>query len=103
LLASFDPTFVDEVTKLARAIKQMDAAIDSESAIMRDMQERLKTLLRNHQARKVPGIVSWSSVKGRSGWDNKAIREAAIEAGVDLSPYATEGEPSDRLQITLKG
>jgi hypothetical protein len=103
LLKSFDPAFVDEVTKLARAIKQMDAAIDSESAIMRDMQERLKTLLRNHQARKVPGIVSWSSVKGRSGWDNKAIREAAIEAGVDLSPYATEGEPSDRLQITLKG
>jgi hypothetical protein len=101
-LAALPADLVAEVTKLARAIKQIDSAIDTESAVMRDLQDRLKTVLRNASVRKVPGVVSWSSVKGKSGWDNKSIREAAIEAGVDISAYATEGEPSDRLQITLK-
>ncbi|MCK1671069.1 hypothetical protein [Bradyrhizobium sp. 150] len=102
-LAALPADLVDEVIKLARAIKQMDSAIDTETAVMRELQDRLKTVLRNASVRKVPGVVSWSSVKGKSGWDNKSIREAAIEAGVDISVYATEGEPSDRLQITLKG
>lgn len=101
LLASMPADFVAEVTKLARAVKQASAAVDNDEAIKRDLEDRLKTLLRNNGQRKVPGVVSWSSVKGRAGWDNKAIREAAIEAGVDISVYSTEGEPTDRLQITL--
>jgi hypothetical protein len=103
LLKTFDPMFIEKVTQLARAIKQIDAFNTENEKILREKQTEMKDLLRNYQARKVPGIVSWSSVKGRSGWDNKAIREAAIEAGVDISAYATEGESSDRLQITLKG
>jgi len=103
VLANLDPEFVGEVTKIAQAVKQADAAVDNDTAILRDLQERLKATLRNGNVRKVPGIVVWSSVKGRAGWDNKAIREAAMEAGVDVEQFATEGEPSDRLQITLKG
>lgn len=45
-----------------------------------------------------PGFsVSWSSVKGRKSFD----RKAAEKAGLDLSPFDKEGDPSERLSITM--
>ena len=50
---------------------------------------------------KSPAYCSGPSVKGRAGFDNKAIQQAAVEAGVDLDHFKTLGEPSDRLVITV--
>lgn len=101
-LAALDPQFVAEITDIARTIKQLDASIDAEGETMRALQQQLKERLREKRVRKIPGVVSWSSVKGRSSYDNKAIREAAAAAGVDIEALKAEGEPTDRLQITLK-
>jgi len=68
---------------------------------MRTNQDKLKARLREKGVRKVPGVVTWSSVKGRESWDNKGIREAAAGAGIDVDKYSTVGEPTDRLVITL--
>lgn len=96
-----DPQFVAEITDLARAIKQLDEASDANATRARELTDELKTRLRAKNVRAIPGVVSWSSVKGRSGFDNKAIKQAAIEAGVDVEQFATQGEPTDRLVITL--
>lgn len=102
-LGKLDPQFVAEITDLARAAKQFDEAIDAQAAMKRDLEIKIKDRLRDKKLRKVPGVVSWSSVKGRAGWDNSGIREAAEAAGIDLDEFRTEGEPSDRFQIMLKG
>jgi hypothetical protein len=101
-LEAIDPQFVAEITDYARQIKQLDATIESQAVLVRELQIKIKDRLRDKKLRKIPGVVSWSSVKGKSGYDNKAIREAAIEAGIDIEEFKTEGEPSDRFQITLK-
>jgi hypothetical protein len=61
----------------------------------------MKNRLREKGVRKVPGVVSWTNVKGRESYDNKAIREAAAKAGVDVEQYQTVGEPTDRLTISV--
>ena len=45
--------------------------------------------------------LAWTNVKGRESYDNKAIREAAAKAGVDVEQYQTVGEPTDRLTISV--
>jgi hypothetical protein len=40
-------------------------------------------------------------VKGREGYDNKLIKQAAIDAGIDIDQFKTFGEPGDRLVITV--
>jgi len=45
--------------------------------------------------------VTWSPVRGRPAFDDKAIREAAARAGVDLAQYEVVGEPTDRLVIRV--
>jgi hypothetical protein len=55
--------------------------------------------MRERGVRKIPGLVSWTAVKGRTNYDMPAIRAAAEAAGVDVQRYCTVGEPSDRLQV----
>lgn len=102
VLASIDPQFLAEVTDMAREIKKHDIAAEAETVMVADLKEQLRERLREKHVRKVPGVVSWTSVKGRAGYDNKAIREAASAKGIDIEQFATEGTPGDRMTITLK-
>jgi hypothetical protein len=97
-----DPQFVAEIADMARAAKQLEAVRDANETRLREMQQQIKDRLREKSVRKIPGVVTWSAVKGRPSWDNKAVREAAAAAGVDVGQFSTVGEPTDRLQITLK-
>ena len=40
-------------------------------------------------------------VKGRPSYDMPAIREAAKDAGIDISQFETVGDPIDRLRIRM--
>jgi hypothetical protein len=97
-----DAQFVAEITDMAMAVKQLEDAVGSNEARLREAQQEIKDRLREKSVRKIPGVVTWSTVKGRQSYDQKAIREAAVQAGVDIEQYSTVGEPTDRLQITLK-
>jgi hypothetical protein len=46
--------------------------------------------------------LSWSEVKGRQSYDNKAIKQAAIDAGIDVEQFSTVGEKTDRLLIQIE-
>jgi len=101
--ADLDPQVLAEITDLARIVKQYDNAVDADTILLREAQQTLKDRMRDLRVRKIKGVVSWTPVKGRAGYDNAAIRETLKQCGVDPEQFKTEGEPGDRLQITLPG
>ncbi|MBO4228151.1 hypothetical protein [Bradyrhizobium neotropicale] len=100
-IAAVDPQFKAEMSDMARELKAAEDARDHDEARVRELQNAIKTRLREKGVRRIPGVISWSNVKGRAGYDNKAIREAAIAAGVDVEQFKNQGEPTDRLVIQI--
>jgi len=96
-----DPQFAAEMTDMARLYKQAERNRDDAEADTRAMAEKIKARLREKGVTKIPGVLSWSSVKGRNGYDNKAIKQAALDAGIDIEQFATQGDPTDRLVIQV--
>ena len=99
-----DPEFINEIAGLARIAKQREATLEQATAAYRDLQHELKERLRTRGFRRVVGdgvSVTWSPVRGRPAFDDKAIREAAAKAGVDLTQYEVVGAPTDRLTIRV--
>lgn len=96
-----DPQFTAEITDLARQLKAAEREGEASETQVRALQDDIKNRLRAKGVRKVPGVVAWSEVKGRSGYDNKALHAAAAAAGVDIEQYATQGQPGDRLVISI--
>lgn len=104
--AEIDTDFAVEVAALARSAKAIEADIDRLGTELRVVHGDIKDRLRGRDVRRVEANgtkVNWSAVKGRAGWDNAGIRDAAEAAGVDIAAYATQGEPGDRLAITIHG
>jgi len=50
----------------------------------------------------IPGVVSWSTQKGRVSYDYTKLREEAAKAGIDVESFSTVGEPTDRLNVYIK-
>jgi hypothetical protein len=97
-----DPAFLTEVAGMAREIQRREAALDDATVALRTAQLDLKERLRARGFRRVVGdgvSITWSPVRGRPAWDDKAIREAAAAAGIDLAPFETVGDRTDRLTI----
>ena len=96
-----DPQFAAEMKDAALSLRTLEKSRDTLDSDVRALQDQIKSRLREKGVRKIPGVLQWSSVKGRAGFDNKAIQAAAVEAGVDLDTFRTLGEPTDRLVITV--
>jgi hypothetical protein len=99
-----DPQFVAEVSDLAREIKESRIAVRAATVAVRELEEQLKSRLRDRNARQVNGngvTVVWSAVKGRPSFDMPALREAAAQAGIDIKQFETVGDPTDRLTIKV--
>ena len=77
-----------------------DATAEAAGKRREEIREQVRVLLRDLGTRKVAGdgfSISWFPVKGRKSLD----RKAAERAGLDLSPFDREGDPTERLTITL--
>ena len=99
--APVDEQFAAEIADMALALKSAERDCACDETRVRTLQNAIKDRLREKSVRKIPGILTWSNVKGRAGYDNKAIKEAAIAAGVDIAQFKTQGEPTDRLVIEI--
>jgi hypothetical protein len=100
--APVDPQFVAEMTGMATHLKLAQEAQGAAESSVRQLQDEIKTRLREKGIRKIPGVLSWSEVKGRQSYDNKAIKQAAIDAGIDVEQFSTVGEKTDRLLIQIE-
>lgn len=96
-----DPQFAAEMADLALAARRWERARDEAEERLRETQQDMRDRLRSKNVKRIPGVVSWSSVKGRQSYNDKAIREAAIQAGVDIEQFSTVDEATDRLTISL--
>jgi hypothetical protein len=96
-----DPQFQAEVTDMCRDLLDLRQRSEQAEVSVREQEQALKDRLREKKVRKVPGVVTWSAVKGRIAYDNAAIREAAMKKGLDVEKFSTVGEPTDRLFVRL--
>ena len=71
-------------------------ALQREAALHK---ENIRDLLEGCGSKSLPGIATWSAVKGRQTWDDKAVRTAAEAAGIDLLSFKRTGDASDRLTL----
>jgi hypothetical protein len=103
--AAVDPQFVAEARDLAREAKRHQADADTATAQLRQTQHEIRDRLRAKGLRRVAGddfSIIWSPVKGRQSFDVKALKAAAIAAGVDVAQFETVGDATDRLDIRVQ-
>lgn len=96
-----DPQFVSEMLNSARVLKAAKETLVEDEVLVRQLETDIKARLREKGVKKIPGVLSWSPVKGRQSYDNKALKQAATLAGVDVEQFSTVGEPTDRLLIQI--
>lgn len=96
-----NPQFVAEIADLCREAAELKSQGESMEAEVRDLQQQIKDRLREKKVRRIPGIVVWSPVKGRTNYDMPALRRAAADLGLDVEKFSTAGEPTDQLRILV--
>ena len=100
-----DSQFAAEMRALAIAYKAHQADVDAAEARLRAAQYEIKERLRAKQLRRVAGddfSVTWTPVKGRQGYDVKALSAAAAAAGVGVEEFETGATPGDRLDVRVR-
>jgi hypothetical protein len=100
-----DPQFAAEMRELAITYKLRQADVGAAEARLRAVQYDIKERLRAKQLRRVAGddfSVTWTPVKGRQGYDVKALSAAAAAAGVGVEEFETGATPGDRLDVRVR-
>ena len=100
-----DLQFIAEISDMALAYKNLDGMIAAYEEERRGLQNAIKERLREKGQSKIVGdgiSVSWTSVSGRESFDNAAIRKVLAKQGHDMDEFKREGQPGDRLTVTLR-
>jgi hypothetical protein len=103
--AAADPQFLAEAHDLAREAKRHQAGIDTATVRLREIQQEIRERLRAKGLRRINSddfSITWSPVKGRESFDVKALKAAAIAAGIDVTKFSTISDPTDRLDIRVR-
>lgn len=96
-----DPQQVAEISDMAADLRELEAGAETTAQAVRVQMLAIKARLRELGLRKVPGVLTWSHVRGSKRYDAQGIQKAAIEQGIDIEKYARTGEPSDRLTLEV--
>jgi hypothetical protein len=94
--AAIDPQFIAEARDLACEAKRRQADAENATAELRTIQNEIRERMRAKGLRRVAGddfSIIWSPVKGRQSFDVKALKAAAIAAGVDVAQFETTKPP----------
>lgn len=98
-----DPQRVAEMTDLCREALDLEAQASELKAAVEEKKEEIRERLRQWNINKVPGVVSWTQVKGRTLYDHEKLREAASRAGIDVTRFERVGASHSSLRINISG
>jgi Uma2 family endonuclease len=90
-----DPQFRAELEDLCRELNKLKEQVEEANPAIRDLQDQIKDRLRSRGIKKIPGLVSWSAVVGRTSYDTAAMKAD----GIAVEKYSKVGDPSDRLTV----
>jgi hypothetical protein len=97
-----DQQKVAEILDLCReALKHHYARAEADEKY-REMQDVIKTRLQELGTKKVPGVVNWVPVKGRTSWDMDAVVKFLEKKKIKIEQFKSTGEPSSQLTIDKK-
>jgi hypothetical protein len=94
------------IANQAKNAKALKAQAEQFAADARAAEALLRDMLAEVGTRRVEGEgvkVRWSQTKPRAGFDNAALKEAAIAAGIDITQFQKQGAPGDQLVISEVG
>jgi hypothetical protein len=97
-----DPQLVEEIKWMCTTLKLLENRRNTADADWRQQQQAIKDRLREKSLRTIPGVVTWSSVKGRTTYDVAALKTAAEEAGVNVEQFVKDHDPTDRLVVHVE-
>jgi hypothetical protein len=100
-----DSQFIAEMHELAVDYKTRQADVAAAEARLRESHHQIKERLRAKRLRQITGdnfSVTWTAVKGRQGYDVKALSAAAAAAGVGVQEFETGATPGDRLDVHVR-
>jgi hypothetical protein len=100
-----DEAFDQQVATLARLAKEQRHEAEATATALRQTEHSIKELMRKRGIRRVDHEdvqVTWTAVKGRGSYDIPAIKQAAEQAGIDLSQFEQTGDQTDRLVVSIR-
>jgi hypothetical protein len=94
------PQFVAEIADYARQANVLETEIERRDKALKDLQDTIKTRLREKGVRRIAGVVNWYRVGGRTYYSVNDMKAKLAELGEDTDDYAKVAEASDRLVIS---
>jgi hypothetical protein len=101
-----DPATTDKIANQAKLVSALEESAENYAKEAREAKAILRDMLSEAGTRRVEGEgvkVRWTQTKGRKSVDNKALREAAEAAGIDVSAFNKIGAEGDQLVISVGG
>jgi hypothetical protein len=97
-----NPQAIAEITDLCRQGLTIQNRVKEDEIEFKELQDQIKTRLKDLGTNRLPGVVNWSPVKGRTKWDSPAMIDALKQKGVEVEQFSSTGEPSSQLTIDKK-
>ena len=97
-----DEQFKAEIIDLCKQANRLQVKAKADNEALKDLQDQIKTRLRDKGVRKVPGVVNWYTVRGRDSYDVEAMVQELERRKVDVEKFKTTGEPTNALAVDKK-
>ncbi len=97
-----DTPVIKKVRTLTGMLQEAKTALDQASLRVKTIESEIKETLAAASVRFVQtdiANISWSQVKGRVTYSADKMKKALTAAGIDIAQFASEGRPSERLNV----
>lgn len=94
-----DPQLRAEFVDMVRRANNFKSAKETHEENYKDACEEIKERLREKNIRRIPGVLSWTDVKGRGSYDMASLAAVAAKKGIDVETYSKTGDATSRLTL----
>lgn len=99
VVAEVDPQVKAEFVDMVRRANNFKSAKETHEENYKEACEEIKDRLREKNIRKIPGVLSWTDVKGRGSYDMDSLAAVAAKKGIDVEVFSKVGDATSRLTL----